>query len=925
MKKLQRFSFILFLLNSLYFAQIAIPPTGMGTPENPYQIASLENLYWIAASDEIVPLIPQATRWSMDYIQTADIDASATATWFDNGEGGYYGWSPIGSFLVNFVGSYNGNGHTIGNLYINRPSTSKIGLFSYVSKGEITNLGLESVNLTGKYMVAALIGNVADSSLISNCYSTGDVRGQQSVGGLLALISLNVTVMQSYSTCSVLGSYAGGFAASIGEGNSLISECYSTGDVTGSDYIGGFIGQITAAVENCYSRGNVTLSTGGSQLSVGAFAGYVNEGSLRYCYCDGDINYTGTSNPTDRGFVGNNSNGSYTANFFDSDESNQSTATGATAKSTTWMKTGENFIYTGWDPGSWRRDDDINDGYLYLYWQNIGGTTIEIDGPTIGDGSTGNPYQIASLENLYWITATDAIVTSPDQISRWGYNYIQTANINAETTSEWNDNGSGSYYGWSPIGNNSTKFTGSYNGGGYSISGLYINRPETDYIGFFGFINNSSAVISNLGLPSVDITGQSLVGAICSYLTNGASVINCYSTGNISGRDAGGLVGYIRSGSYVTKSFSSCNVTGADLLGGFASDVNNNGSYISECYSTGNVTGESSLGGFVGYTDIGSKVENCYSRGNVDLLSNGSVTYVGAFTGFCSNGQIKYSYCTGNVTKEGAAITTSRGFVGTDEGSVTYTANYFDSELSNQSSGIGATAKSTSWMQTSANFITAGWDQEIWNRDNEINDGYLYLDWQNPGGTPLPVELKSFTAKAVNSKVILKWSTATEVNNYGFEIERSKDKKLQSWETIGFVNGHGNSNSPKEYIFSDNYPLSGNTFYRLKQIDIDGAFKYSDIISVESGKTPSDFSLHQNYPNPFNPATKISFNLPQASDVSLKVYDILGNQAAVLVNRFLDAGSYSYEFDGAGLSSGIYFYRIKAGNFNSVKKMVLLR
>ncbi|MCF8305878.1 MAG: T9SS type A sorting domain-containing protein [Ignavibacteriales bacterium] len=139
-----------------------------------------------------------------------------------------------------------------------------------------------------------------------------------------------------------------------------------------------------------------------------------------------------------------------------------------------------------------------------------------------------------------------------------------------------------------------------------------------------------------------------------------------------------------------------------------------------------------------------------------------------------------------------------------------------------------------------------------------------------------------------------------------------------------------NSSGDAEFTITDGFGLTRSVgellFYGLTAAVINGA-QFGLIVDVKTPGQgiPADFSLHQNYPNPFNPATKISFNLPQASDVSLKVYDILGNQAAVLLNGFLDAGSYSYEFDGAGLSNGIYFYRIKAGNFNSVKKMILLK
>ncbi len=192
---------------------------------------------------------------------------------------------------------------------------------------------------------------------------------------------------------------------------------------------------------------------------------------------------------------------------------------------------------------------------------------------------------------------------------------------------------------------------------------------------------------------------------------------------------------------------------------------------------------------------------------------------------------------------------------------------------------------------------------------------------------PLPVELSLFNAVKSKSGVKLSWRTETEVNNYGFEIERasSSTTPLQGWEKIGFVNGNGNSNSPKDYFFMDELNASyGTIYYRLKQIDNDGKFEYSDEISVNLG-VPSVFSLSQNYPNPFNPSTKISYTVPVDSKVSLKVYDILGNLVETLVDEQKEAGYYEVNFNGSALSSGIYFYTISADNFNQTKKMTLLK
>ncbi|MCF8307171.1 MAG: T9SS type A sorting domain-containing protein [Ignavibacteriales bacterium] len=201
----------------------------------------------------------------------------------------------------------------------------------------------------------------------------------------------------------------------------------------------------------------------------------------------------------------------------------------------------------------------------------------------------------------------------------------------------------------------------------------------------------------------------------------------------------------------------------------------------------------------------------------------------------------------------------------------------------------------------------------------------------------LPVELTSFWAEISEKDVVLNWQTATEVNNYGFEIERISPQPLswqgegqgRSWVKIGFVEGHGNSNSPKNYFFIDNSITEGNYSYRLKQIDTDGKFEYSEIVAVEIGNPstdgPTDFELFQNYPNPFNPNTSIDYSLPVDEYVSLKVYDILGNQVAELVNEKKAAGKYKINFNASYLSSGLCIYKIQAGSFSKVRKMMLLK
>ena len=186
----------------------------------------------------------------------------------------------------------------------------------------------------------------------------------------------------------------------------------------------------------------------------------------------------------------------------------------------------------------------------------------------------------------------------------------------------------------------------------------------------------------------------------------------------------------------------------------------------------------------------------------------------------------------------------------------------------------------------------------------------------------VPVELVSFSAEVFGGNVNLTWMTATELNNYGFQIERRNFESTE-WVNVGFVNGNGSTTETQFYSFSDNSVSVGKYFYRLKQLDFSGTYEYSSEIEATILEVLNDFNLKQNYPNPFNPSTRISFSIPQNSFVTLKVFDVLGNEIETLVNRDLEAGSYELEFIGKNLTSGVYFYNITAGDFSKTMKMIL--
>ncbi len=191
----------------------------------------------------------------------------------------------------------------------------------------------------------------------------------------------------------------------------------------------------------------------------------------------------------------------------------------------------------------------------------------------------------------------------------------------------------------------------------------------------------------------------------------------------------------------------------------------------------------------------------------------------------------------------------------------------------------------------------------------------------------IPVELSSFTASANSNSVTLNWTTATETNNSGFSIER-KSPKDERWIEVGFVPGFGTTTDIKNYSYTDEKLNMGMYSYRLRQIDLDGTFEYTNSVEIEV-YAPDEFVLTQNYPNPFNPSTAIEFSVPEISEVNISVYSVIGEMVASVVNSTFDAGYHTVNFNAINLPSGTYIYTIKAsgqnGTFVESKKMLLLK
>lgn len=481
--------------------------------------------------------------------------------------------------------------------------------------------------------------------------------------------------------------------------------------------------------------------------------------------------------------------------------------------------------------------------------------------PTLGDGSSGNPYQIASLENLYWISQTN---------SSWYSHFIQTADIDASATSSWFSGA-----GWTPI----AYFSGNYDGGGFSISDLFMNRPSANYVGLFGQVY-SGATIKKLGVINLTMSGSLCTGGVVGV--NGGTIENCFASGSVTGSNyVGGLVGSNSNTGVILGSYSHVNVVGSECVGSLTGE-NYNGGTLQNSYATGSVTGSGAVGGLTGSNYLGA-VTNCYSTGS----SSG-----GGLIGF---------------------------------GGGTCTNSFWDTNTSGNISSAGGTGISTTDMQTQSTFTDVGWDfTTVW-----VMIGTNYASLIDAPDPSLPVELVSFTAAVRKDAVILNWQTATEKNNYGFEVERRASDVLHlqsaeqlAWVRVGFVEGSGTTNAPRSYSYVD-ARATEKVAYRLKQIDRDGKFEYSKEVEVMITQTPTLFALMQNYPNPFNPTTTIKYSIPSEQFVSIKLFNGLGQEIATIAEGIKQPGFYQINFNASQLSSGIYFYTMKSGNIVKSQKMIL--
>lgn len=609
---------------------------------------------------------------SGNYVLGADIDGSSTSLW-NSGNG----WDGIGAGDGSpFTGNFDGLGHTISGISMNRVDPQYyFGLFDNIQNATMKNLTLENfymsaVNsnaaaasataalagyassvtienvkvlnstLTGGRAVAGLIGQATNSDILNSSVVGGSITGYPfNTGGLVGTIGGNSSIKNSYTDTSVYGGSenTGGLVGRL-YNTSTIENSYAKGLVSGTNYVGGLVGNIshsTASITNSYASNTVTGSS---------FVG---------------------------GLVGDNSIGaSITESYYDNEKNTDGTMDDASfgrTKAQLLTLVSNNT----WDNSIWGSQSSDFDGYaigtitLPQLQNSYNGTTLFL----YGTGTATNPYRISNwtqLQNInyntdtlnsgYYYTLTNDLTTSLSD-------YISIASLTA--------NGN---LGWNPIGNEASKFTGYFDGLGFSIDGLSINRNQ-DNIGLFGYTTLST--ISNLGLTNVDIRGATYIGALVGYNDN-SIINNSYSSGaiNSSGQNFGGLVGInMGSNSEINYSYSSANVTGlvsSNRTGGLVG-WNYSGASIKNSYATGNVSAGDGVGGLVGSNESGSVVENSYSTGHV----SGTGSWLGGLVGWSN---------------------------------ATVTNSFWDTQGSGQATSAGGTELTTAQMSYGKYFFDAGWD-----------------------------------------------------------------------------------------------------------------------------------------------------------------------------------------------------------------------
>ncbi len=562
-----------------------------------------------------------------------------------------------------------------------------------------------------------------------------------------------------------------------------------------------------------------------------------------------------------------------------------------------------------------------------------------------GSGTSGSPYQIETLADLIELSTTSADWAS-------GIYFIQTADIDAALTSTMNEGA-----GFSPFGNEATRFRGNYDGQNHTISNLYIYRNITDYVGLFGY--SSGSTISNLGLSNINISGDEYIGGLVGCNQN-STISNCYSSGSVSGNyHVGGFCGW--NFANISNCYSSGSVSGAGYAGGFCG-WNYAYSTISNCYSSGSVSGNFDVGGFCGWNYFEATISNCYSTGSVSCTDE-----VGGFCGRnSSSSTISNCYSTGSVS--GSRYV--GGFCGENEES-NISNCYFDSQTSGQSSSSGGTAKTTAEMKTQATF--SGWDFEttpIWNilRNEYITYPYIQgFTYDTPAAsnaiTPLP-GLQKFipTVQASNiqfsnitrTSMTVRWTRGNGDACLLLGREQFKIPASPLTEGVNYTctsSSYTNSANATVaggkvlYKGTDANPIvnvSGLTKYKLYYFRVieynNSPFPYyNQTTSINNprsrwtlrrdGMAEEDLSIDSEYPypNPVSYTINTKLDVFDAGNITAYLFDNSGRQIAELYNQYHEFGTYDLQFDLSQIAQGTYQLVINKGSEAVVYPISVIR
>ncbi|MBU0473370.1 MAG: T9SS type A sorting domain-containing protein [Bacteroidetes bacterium] len=467
-----------------------------------------------------------------------------------------------------------------------------------------------------------------------------------------------------------------------------------------------------------------------------------------------------------------------------------------------------------------------------------------------------------------------------------------------------------------------------------TIKNVIFHSHQARELGGAAYIYNSSSEFSNVSFVE-NISG----GGGGLYVSTGSPVINnAIFSGNVSSADGGALSTHSASPTLTNALFSSNtagNNGGAIIF--YSSSVQFNAT-LNNVTISDNLTGPN--GGGIRFASNNASstlnINNSIVWGNTAVTSGNELSLVS--TGTSTLNYSCYKNQANDIEVSNGTLTATNHNINTDPLFVDAVGNDFRLHGESPCTDAG----NDSYNTQTYDIRGTGFSRKLNKATGTIGTIDMGAYEYKLGDDPLPVELTSFTANVNENKVVLNWQTATEVNNYGFEIERcvAQISNLRNnWETIGFVEGHGNSNSPKEYSFIDDKTskvfknlggLEEELQYRLKQIDFDGNYEYSDIVEVKLTENIKEYKLEQNYPNPFNPTTTIKYSIPnnvknEMSNVKLIVYDILGKEVATLVDEKKNAGNYEVKLNASNLASGIYLYKLQSGEFVQTKKFVLMK